>query len=98
VVHRSADYRRYSDDQFDNYSRKRQWTSKKTCTSEVSGENRNGSLRYFFLMAFALSARKNTGIQTKKSFLIKKGFIVPAWGPDNEANNQNLYPPLHIKH
>ena len=25
----------------------------------------------------------------------KKDFIVPAWGPDNEANYKNLYPPLH---
>lgn len=25
----------------------------------------------------------------------KKGFIVPAWGPDNEAKYKNLYPPLH---
>jgi hypothetical protein len=24
----------------------------------------------------------------------KKGFIVPAWGPDNEAKYKNLYPPL----
>jgi len=29
----------------------------------------------------------------------KKGFIVPAWGPDNEANCKNLYPPLlHPNH
>jgi hypothetical protein len=98
VVHRSARYRRYDDDLFEKYSRKQEWTSKKTCTCDGPGENRNGSLGYFFLMTCALSARKHSDTLTEKSFINKKGFIVPAWGPDNEANNQNLYPPLHMNH
>jgi hypothetical protein len=65
VVHRSAGYRRYGDDLFENYSRKRQWTSKITCSFEGAGEKRNGSLGDFFLMAVAQSAVQHPGILTK---------------------------------